>query len=76
MSSFRTCLGSEFHVDCKDDSKTNMSIISSASMLVAHPFVHLYKRPCIQVQTLQVAVTSPCKLQVELKLWLESDGGR
>lgn len=76
MSSLPICLGSEFHVDCKDDSKTNMSIIRSASMLVAHPFVHPYKRPCKQVQTLQVAVAFPCQLQVELKLWLESDGGR
>ena len=75
MSSLGTCLNSEFHADSKDDSITTMRIIPSGSMLLAHPFLHPHKPRCEQVLTLQVDIASLCQLQVEIGLWLESEGG-
>ena len=76
MSSLRICLGRDFHADRTDDSRTNTRVISSGSMLLAYPFLHRHKRRCKQVPTLQVGIAFPCQLQVEIKLWLESEGGR
>jgi len=75
MSSLPIILGRKFHADSKDDSITTMRIIPSGSMLLAHPFLHLHKPRCKQVLTLQVDIASLCQLQVEIGLWLESEGG-
>jgi hypothetical protein len=75
MSSLRICLGRELHADRKDDSKANISIIRSASMFSAHPFVHFHKLCCEQVHSLQMGIGFPCHLQVQIKLRLEGEGG-
>ena len=76
MSSLPICLRRDFHGDRKDDSRTNTTVIPSGSVLLAYPFLHRHKRRCKQVLTLQVDIAFPCQLQVEIRLWLESEGGR